>query len=179
MHRPSRKSSMVILRAGLARLQCVVFVAALGWPVVQLASSAAFGVSSWRLAGWGMYATPQVHMYRRIHVHDARLATCGNPRRLHTNLWVHGELTSFRPLPEQLRRALSLETLSGVDWGRLVPSGTAVVVTEEKTLATAAARPPVFRPYGTAAWLVLDSPSFLRARAFAAHCLEQAALPPL
>ena len=47
----------------LARKKQVLTVALIGfslWPLVQLELVRRFGISPWKLAGWGMYATPRI-----------------------------------------------------------------------------------------------------------------------
>jgi hypothetical protein len=45
--------------AAKTRAVHAVLVAALLWPLVQMAMTLRWDVSSWKLAGWGMYATPR------------------------------------------------------------------------------------------------------------------------
>lgn len=44
------------------RVVHAVLVVALLWPLAQMALAFGWGVSSWKLAGWGMYATPRFGM---------------------------------------------------------------------------------------------------------------------
>jgi hypothetical protein len=42
-----------------ARLVTALLAVITAWPLVQLALVARYDVSAWKLAGWGMYATPR------------------------------------------------------------------------------------------------------------------------
>ena len=149
-------SSRLVERARLILLMLFLI-----WPLVQIGLSKSTGMSPWRLFGWGMYAAPQAHDTKRLHLVDVS-APCLElrPNILHEALVVY--LTDTVPIEGKpswhlLDRALSLE------WDRygealtkiiLAEDTSVVVMVEERRFAgNGDVVPFAVRPYGIASGL--------------------------
>lgn len=80
--------------AGKTRVVHALLVVALLWPLVQMALALGWGISSWKLAGWGMYATPRFGMLG-MEVYGRAASGAGDEQLLNPGPAVRNQATAF------------------------------------------------------------------------------------